>query len=230
MTKQYRNNSSFVGADKKAVDFEQFKHLSDFEAISKLAALSVNKIFDGDLGFMSGHYRYQDIAPFITPMQANVSVITFIRHPVMRTVSDYFYCCSPKHPPNEKFRSLFPNIETFVREETTINRHFEYLKPHATASVAETIENVRENIDFIGRTELFQSDAEDLFGRIGIQDIPHEFANKNHFADMVIQTFESHYDFIADNIQDDLVLYEALIEDKRNAPKSHLQNEKSRSI
>lgn len=215
MVQNYPKNFAFVGVDKTAAEYQQFKHLPSYEDISQHAAFRFPELFRGDIGFMSGHYRYQDIASLIESAREEVSVITFLRQPVMRTVSDYFYCCSPKHPTNEEFQARYPSIEPFVLKNREINRQYEFLKPNTNASVAETVENAREQLDFIGRTESFQADADDLFAQLDIHDVPHIFSNKNQFSDKVAQTFESHYDFIADHVQKDIELYEALTKDQR---------------
>lgn len=39
---------------------------------------------------------------------------TILRDPVKRTVSNYNYNCSPKHPPHEAFKERFPSLEDYV--------------------------------------------------------------------------------------------------------------------
>lgn len=80
----------------------------------------------------------------------------FIRCPVKQTISHFRYCHSEKCPGYEEFRSLYPNVPTFITE---------YIKPNFTThymvgscqSADEALEKIAERFDFVGMTEFYNT-------------------------------------------------------------------------
>ena len=80
----------------------------------------------------------------------------FIRCPVQQTISHFRYCHSEKCPGFEEFRSLYPDVQTFITE---------YIKPNFTThymigtfeSADEAIERIADRFDFVGMTEYYNT-------------------------------------------------------------------------
>jgi len=117
---------------------------------------------------LTGHFHLSEILPVIEPFGERVRLITFLRDPVERTLSDYFYCLTEEHNMQEQFLQRYPRIENYLATPDEVNKHWLYLRPHRTASVEETIATLRERFHFVGVTERFEQDLGRLLDELGL--------------------------------------------------------------
>jgi hypothetical protein len=121
---------------------------------------------------LTGHFRLSDIIPVIAPLGDRIGLVTFLRDPVDRCISDYNYCLTDKHPGHETFRRQFPTLADFLDNPASVNKHMTHLRPHAGASVEETAAYLRDRFVFIGQTERFDRDFARLCGMLGLPEVP----------------------------------------------------------
>lgn len=81
-----------------------------FDGLAAAAKARLPDLMAEDMQVMSGHYRYRDIAPCIADVRAQVSLVTFLRDPVRRTVSDYVYSTSDRHSGQAAFLAAYPGV------------------------------------------------------------------------------------------------------------------------
>jgi hypothetical protein len=121
---------------------------------------------------LTGHFSLSDIIPVIAPLGDRIGLVTFLRDPVDRCISDYNYCLTDKHPGHESFRRQFPTLADFLVNPASVNKHMTHLRPHAGATVEETAAYLRDRFLFIGQTARFDQDFARLCGTLGLPKVP----------------------------------------------------------
>jgi hypothetical protein len=121
---------------------------------------------------LTGHIRLKDIAPVIAPFGDRIELVTFLRDPIERCISDYNYCLTPKHPDHIRFRQQFPAFSDFLDNDDLVNSHLVHLRPHARATVGETADHLSDRFFFIGQTARFDDDFDRLCDRLGLPHVP----------------------------------------------------------
>ena len=58
-----------------------------------------------------------------------LKLITMLRDPAVRMISDYRYQTTPAHPVHREFVERFPTFEDYLATEWTRNRMFRFLRP-----------------------------------------------------------------------------------------------------
>lgn len=191
-------------------------NLPYFEGLAKHAEQRLPELLSSSFQFMSGHYRYRDIVPVLGALRHQVSLVTFLRDPIKRTISDYLYSSSPRHKGRDAFVADYPTLEAYCKNTGEMNKQFDYMRPFTNAPLDVTIENARRNIDFVGRTEQFDQDYTILVDALGIPDVRRETQNVSPRQDMARDAFETYSDMLHDLLSDDIALCDALSKDARD--------------
>lgn len=157
--------------------------------------------------FLTGHFRYRDIVMALDEFASQIALITFIRDPVQRTLSDYFYSFSNTHPDNEKFRSEYPTLESYIENAGQMNKQFMYLAPHENACVDETIAEIEKNFSFVGITELYAQCEREIFAELDLELPPPVHMNRGGDTGERSQSMELYGDLLAEAQHNDLALY-----------------------
>lgn len=121
---------------------------------------------------LTGHFRLRDIIPVIAPFGDRIGLVTFLRDPVERCISDYNYCLTAMHPGHVSFRSRFPTLSDFLDNHSSVNKHMTHLSPRAGATVEETAAFLRDRFLFIGQTACFDRDFARLCAMLGLPEVP----------------------------------------------------------
>lgn len=68
--------------------------------------------------FTTGHIRFREV--FFGPIVASkpLLIMSVVRDPLDRAISDYNYMRSVKHPPHEQFFAANPDVNTYIRART----------------------------------------------------------------------------------------------------------------
>jgi hypothetical protein len=103
--------------------------------------------------FASGHIDVE-MARRIEAALSPVRLITMMRHPVQRVISEFRYQRTPAHPPHEQFRQRFPRIEDYVRGQGMQNGMFRRLGLEGE-SAAEAAARLDRDFTFIGTLETY---------------------------------------------------------------------------
>jgi hypothetical protein len=191
-------------------------NLPYFEGLALHAEQRLPELLSPSFQVMSGHFRYRDIVPVLGALRPQVSLVTFLRDPIKRTISDYIYSSSPRHEGRDAFVADYPTLEAYCKNTGEMNKQFDYMRPFTNAPLDVTIENARRNIDFVGRTEQFDQDYTILVDALGIPDLRTEFKNVSPRQDLARDTFEKYSDMLHDLLSDDIALCHALSEGARD--------------
>jgi hypothetical protein len=106
-------------------------------------------------GFASGHVLGRHVM-IIRARIPRVRLVTFLRDPVARVVSDYHHQCSPRHPTHAEFRARVPTLADYAELRGEQDKMARHLLPQAMvqkADAARCVNAVLRLYDFIGLTE-----------------------------------------------------------------------------
>jgi len=136
------NIAELRGTKKRAAAFA--------EAIDQFLALDKDKHFV----FASGHLKMAEVARIQKSLGRPVRLLTMLREPVQRVISDYRYQLTPAHPTHELFSAAFPTLEKFVESPRSQNKMFRHLAlPGETVEAA--IERLERDFGLIGLVEMY---------------------------------------------------------------------------
>ncbi len=169
------------------------------------------QLFDREERMISGHYRYRDIADVISPVRERVALITFLRDPVQRTLSDYFYCISEAHTDPEGFKNQFPTFEDYMQSPGDMNKTLEYLKPFDSATSEEALYNAIEKFDFVGITENFDEDFQIVLQALGGKSQPALRNNVNRNRQAMQEALERYEPQLREILADEYIIYNGIL-------------------
>jgi hypothetical protein len=99
-------------------------------------------------------------------------VISILRNPVERVISDFRYARTPAHPPYKEFIKQFPTIESYVDSPASQNKMFKFLAPDPEIRMAELFEFIDETVSFIGLTEMYPMSFNIVMQLFGLNRLP----------------------------------------------------------
>ncbi len=109
------------------------------------------------LRFASGHVLGRHVEQ-IRAALPDARLITFLRDPVARLVSDYRYQRSPKHPVHAEFAASNPDLATYVEVATERNKMAQHLVPAellASGDARRCVDYMLSAYAFIGTVEMY---------------------------------------------------------------------------
>lgn len=124
--------------------------------------------------FASGHIR----AAHVETIEAALGpsrLVSMLRHPVKRVVSDYLWQSSTGHPGNEAFRQRFPLFEDYVKVEGGRNKIVNHLVPRriwTTSGAEECVDYILRRYAFVGLQEMYPLSFRMLFALLGTTRYP----------------------------------------------------------
>jgi hypothetical protein len=207
--RQLHLSQPVIGIDEPAAGMEYFAGLA------ATAATRLHELFAADKRLLSGHFRYRDICPVLGGQRAKVTLLTYLREPLRRTLSDYFYSTSSLHPGRDDFLRQYPTLEDYVRNPGQMNKQLDYLKPHDQALLDETIDSALENLDFIGLTESFDDDTRHLVSSLGASYAPMAPSNVGPRQDEAEEALHVHRGMLEDVLAPEIALYSALARNRK---------------
>ncbi|WP_195759829.1 sulfotransferase family 2 domain-containing protein [Paracoccus sp. S-4012] len=95
-----------------------------------------------------------------------MEMVTFLRDPEARVVSDYRYQRTPMHPGHEAFRQRFPTLESFVEDPASQNRIAHFIGD-VRADHAELMARLERDFAFVGLVEMYPFSFSTLFALMG---------------------------------------------------------------
>lgn len=186
-----------------------------FQGLAAHAKRALPQVFQPGVHMLSGHFRYRDIIPVLAERRAQVLLITTLRDPIKRTISDYCYSISAVHDGHEAFTQAYPTFEHYTQNIGEMNKQFDFLKPFANAPLDVTIEHTLDHLDFVGLTERFESDVGQLFDGLGLRRLPQHITNTSPNREQAEHVFSTYHDMLREILAPDIMLYEALAEKRR---------------
>lgn len=121
--------------------------------------------------FASGHLPRPMIEQ-IRSAQPEVRLLTMLRDPVARVVSEFRYQRTPQHPPYRAFIERFPRFEDYLTAPESQNKMMEFLRRSPADSVADVIADLERSYSFIGVTECYELSCRILFRLLGEDALP----------------------------------------------------------
>ena len=136
-----------------AVDYEQGESTLPAQREAALQRF-IEEAGEKRYRFASGHVQHPSVAR-IREAHPNTRVVTMLRDPVRRLVSDYRYQLTPMHPPHERFRAEFPTFEAYANDRRSRNKMYKFLAAHPGEPVSDVIRRVTETYSFVGLLEMY---------------------------------------------------------------------------
>jgi hypothetical protein len=99
-------------------------------------------------------------------------VVSILRNPVERVISDFRYARTPAHPPYKEFIGQFPTIESYVESPASQNKMFKFLAPDRDIRMAELFEFLDESVSFVGLTEMYPMSFNIVMQLFGLNRLP----------------------------------------------------------
>ncbi|TCL09054.1 2-polyprenyl-3-methyl-5-hydroxy-6-metoxy-1,4-benzoquinol methylase [Shimia isoporae] len=170
---------------------------------------ALNNAPTGSTCMISGHYRYRDIRECLKRSDRKVHLVTSLRDPVKRFISDYLYCTSDRHTDQKGFLERFPDFETYLNTPLQYNKQLQYLQPYEGASFLETIEAIKRDFYGVMLVERFDDDSEQLLRRLGLSVPQVERVNTAKKPTVAAELFNKYGDQIREKSAEEIALYEA---------------------
>lgn len=120
-----------------------------------------------------GHFRYEDILKFFK-LDSSVTVVTWLRDPVQRIVSNYHYIIARfereiQHTPlsRQLFKRLVKSLPEFAANRRDISLYQDYLRGRNLSDYG-----------FIGIVEEYETELQRLADTLGVPELPPFKVNK----------------------------------------------------
>jgi len=199
-----------IGID-RGTDYDDY-----FAGLRGAAHQCISELASPGLSFMSGHYRYRDVKDIARLQPIEVSFVTFLREPVSRLLSDYFYSVSTAHTSQSTFLNQYPTFEIYLADVGQINKQLTYLQPTDNASVADTFESLKKDFAFVGITEQFEAHFEELRIALNFPKSPPSHDNTSLKSDERYKARQQFQDQIADLHREEIELYDLVSQAWKN--------------
>ncbi len=121
----------------------------------------------------SGHIMFRLMREARTELRP-VRLVSMMRDPVARVISDYRYARTPVHPSHLAFAQRFPTIESYIDASASHNKQARFLLPGPRLDPAEAIAFLDRTYAFIGTVEAYAQSLGILFHLCGVAGRPTE--------------------------------------------------------
>ena len=128
-----------------------------------------------ELRLATGHMPYSEARNI---SGRPVALLTFLREPVERMISDYRYQLSDAHPMKEIARKRWTDFEAFVSHQSTSNKMYRFLAMNNHEPVDEVISRLEEKFLFVGILEKYELCFRFITETLGLQSNPNVYANR----------------------------------------------------
>lgn len=102
----------------------------------------------------------------------DTKLVTVIRDPVARVISDFRYQRTPAHPPHQEFIRRFPTIWNFIEHGPSRNKIARHLAPDFNASAEKMVQDIGSSFSFIGAVEMYPMSFNLMFRLMGLERRP----------------------------------------------------------
>jgi hypothetical protein len=134
---------------------------------------------DEEIRFVTGHLRMNHVKR-IRETHRRTKVVTMLRDPIERILSDYRFQHSPMHPLHRSFRAQFPTLERYVESPFSRCIQHQHLALSADEPTRTLIERLETTFSFVGTLEAYEMSFRLLFKLFGCarEPILHERETK----------------------------------------------------
>jgi hypothetical protein len=106
------------------------------------------------LQFASGHVPMATLIARVDRWQ-ELALMTMLRDPIKRVVSDFRYQRTALHPHHREFIKEFPTFESYFHSSWARNRMFQFLRPSEDATIDDCIQFIVDRFAFVGIVEMY---------------------------------------------------------------------------
>lgn len=129
--------------------------------------------------FVSGHLRGPQVNR-IARAHGRTRLMTLLREPLARVVSDFRYMRTSAHPRREEAMQRHPRFEDYVVDPLSQNKMFRFLRRNPKSTLNETIEYLEQRFSLVGTLDQYALSCRILFRLLGEDAVPAIHANKTH--------------------------------------------------
>ena len=178
---------------------------------NRLAGVVETMSSQGEMMFASGHYRFREACTVLAPIKAQSFIVSFIRDPVKRFLSDYYYSISDTNLTHAAMRAQYPTVEHYIRAPGQTGKQLEYLRPWEGASVGETFAALTAECALVGIAEDYEAHADYLFNAFGLPKRPrNEKRNVGRDQAGMAEAYARFHDMVAEAHEYEIDLYNLL--------------------
>lgn len=105
--------------------------------------------------FASGHVTTRELLGIMPDYK--IKLITFLRDPVERVISEFRYQRTRAHPDHASFIARYPTMDRYLDQVDEQDKIFNYLKPSQDCSAEECFEFVVDRFCFVGLIESYSA-------------------------------------------------------------------------
>jgi len=127
-------------------------YLSSLDALTAGAVEKVNSATPPRV--LSGHLGMSHVDSLLAALP-QLKVISFLRHPVARVLSEYNYCCSSRHPLSEQFCAMYPDIDAYLATPGEMNKAAHMMFGAELTDPVEAVERMKARYTMIGLQERY---------------------------------------------------------------------------
>ncbi|MDS9468582.1 sulfotransferase family 2 domain-containing protein [Paracoccus sp. MBLB3053] len=180
------------------------------EKISSAANRFIDEAQSTRFRSASGHLTY-DLVRRIRASVENVKLITFLRDPVTRVISDYRYQRTPMHPPYREFIEKFPTLLDYINFAPSQNTLLEYIcGREGSPSASNAIDILDTDFCFVGLQEMYPFSyytMMELFGASNARPVEHRRKTPDT-PETEVEVTDDVIKLIRDNNAGDLEVFE----------------------
>lgn len=119
----------------------------------------------------SGHIQMRH-AKRIQAALPHAKIVTVLREPTDRIVSDFRYARTPMHPPHQQFIKDYPTFKDYIESPESRNKMFRFLAPDINMPLDEALDAIDAEMTFIGLLEMYPLSFNILFRLFGLDAMP----------------------------------------------------------
>jgi len=129
--------------------------------------------------FASGHIQFVH-ACRIKVVEPATRLVTFLRRPIDRMISDYRYQSTDAHPLKAKFVAEYPTFGDFIVADGPENKMHKFLCAYRGEPVDDVISRLTQKFTFVGTVEHYEIAFQIITALIGKVELPSIVANKTN--------------------------------------------------
>ena len=153
-----------------SVDYNDMETPHD-EKLARAVSMFLHSACSTTFKSASGHLK-QDQVKRISQEIPNIRVVTFLRNPEARVISDFRYQRTPMHPPYQEFIERFPTIESYVESPDSQNKMANFLLGDISdISPEEAVKIIGLSHSFIGLLEMYPMSFNVIFRMMGYEGL-----------------------------------------------------------
>lgn len=135
------------------------------------------KKVEQDYRWVSGHIPVTMLSAELQQWE-EMPLLTMLRDPVRRVISDYRYQRTPLHPQHREFVAEFPTFWSYAESSFARNKMFQFLRPDENATLDETITFIINRFAFVGIIEQYAASFQLLTSLMGQYGVPTIYERK----------------------------------------------------